>query len=1306
MRSPYNEISVFVTAYVVPVLCAPLSEQSIKFAVNNYPHLSGLWLADFPAEFDEKLNCEILIGSNFYWQFLSGKCVRGQYGPTALESCLGWILSGPVHDSIETTSGDVNIVQTHVLKIGTESPNQETCLQDQVAKFWELEGIGISKEEASVYETFQDEITFSDGRYEVKLPWKPDHPVLSDNYQLSKRRFEGVFSKLKANTELLNEYNSIIKEQESRGIIERVSLNQEVEVGKVTYLPHHPVIRQEKLTTKVRIVYDASAKEKSGASPNQSLYTGPCLLKTIAEIVVRFRLYPIGICADIEKAFLMISIWPPDRDVLRFLWIDDINSQSPQIIIYRFKRVVFGVSCSPFLLNATLKRHIEQYSNDNPEICQKLTSSLYCDDVSTGSYSEEEALNLYKVSRRIMNEGSFNLRKWLSNSKEVMSRINSDEKGIISTKSKEAQVVEDDQTFAKAKLEANPKAEEEQSKVLGLNWDRETDSFVFKFSHLLENETDKSLTKRSILSLIARIFDPLGLIAPVVTPLKVFLQKLFREKIDWDETLPSHLYNEWLQIANQLHETRTISVPRYYFGRFWERPSEIELIGFCDSSQSAYAAVVYGKISIKGQSSVSLIMSKSRVAPLDKHTIPRLELLAALILARLIKTVRDALIPLCDTRIVRCWTDSITVMYWIKRDEKEYKMFVENRVQEIRKLVQKDLWEHCPGIDNPADIPTRSESLRNLEENSRWFQGPEWLKNDDASWPKHKDIPDPTDDCVKEMKAQNQRNLETTLLIDAAREAKISELISCERFSSYEKLLRVTAFVLRFINNCRSKTKNREELTATEILEAETYWIKDLQTSITEEKFTEWKKQLGTYVDDSGVIRCLGRLRNSNLSFQSKHPALLPRDHYVTELIVKDCHTKVWHNGTNETLQELRSRFWIVKGRQQVKKIIHKCVLCKKIQGMSYGAPQQSQLPELRVNPDHSFSSVGIDFAGPLFINCSSGEAKKTYVALFTCGTSRAVHLELVPDLSTETFLFCFRRFTSRRGIPGIIVTDNAKTFKAFSRELRQIIKSSNVQAYLADKRITWQFNLSKAPWWGGFYERLIKSVKLCLKKCVGKAMLSYDELQTVIVEIEGVLNSRPLTYQYSEGIEEPLTPSHLIIGRRLLQLPTADAKNEEDKNFNEKGNKTRKRSMYISKVLNHCWKRWKSDYLVNLREQHRPKKLQRQTLEIAPGDIVLIQDENLRNRNFWKLGRVLDLIDGKDKVTRGARLLLGNRQTIERPLQKLYPLEIKSEVQLKQDKSKKARDRKVDERPKRTAAVIANMKIIDQFDSEVVDSD
>ena len=387
----------------------------------------------------------------------------------------------------------MNLVQTHAMRVDTE----EMTLEKQLSKFWDLESLGISPQENSVYETFKDRIEFVNGWYQVRLPWKQDHPLLPDNFTLAQRR---LIPRLQRNPNLLEEYDSIIKDQEEKGIIERVTSSEDIEVGKTHYLSHHPVLRQDKDTTKVRIVYNASAKSSSGTSLNSCLYPGPCLLKTVAEILARFRLYPIALTADIEKAFLMIGIHPSDRDVLRFLWYEDAKSETPEVICYRFCRVGFGVVSSPFLLNATLVWHIEDYLEDYYEVCTKLLNSLYADDMDSGGHNVNEVLELYQTSKQIMAKGEFNLRKWLSNSKEVMMRIHELEgqrlksEEVLQTQST---IHEDDQSFTKmtsgdSEQDANTN---ELPVVLGLTWDPDTDMFVFRLAPLAKMASQLPPTK-------------------------------------------------------------------------------------------------------------------------------------------------------------------------------------------------------------------------------------------------------------------------------------------------------------------------------------------------------------------------------------------------------------------------------------------------------------------------------------------------------------------------------------------------------------------------------------------------------------------------------------------------------------------------------------------------------------------------------------------------------------------------------------------------------------------------------------------
>ena len=413
----------------------------------------------------------------------------------------------------------------------------------------------------------------------------------------------------------------------------------------------------------------------------------------------------------------------------------------------------------------------------------------------------------------------------------------------------------------------------------------------------------------------------------------MFLQNLFEQKLEWDEPLSGPLAREWQKFVSEPQQLNEISVPRYYFGALQARPQEIQLFGFCDSSSSAYAALVYAKINIEGSSSVNLVMSKSRVAPLKKLSIPRLELMSCLVLARLITSVKHMFESLIKVEIIRCWTDSISALYWVRGTNKEWKIFVENRVQEIRKLVCKELWAHCPGKENPADIPTRKPHHTVLEKQSQWWTGPSWLRSDRNSWPKEHIDEEIPEECINDIRKMNSA---TSALFTAAKPtANLQEIVPMDNISSYNKLLGIIAYVHRFVSKCRKCSTLKGELISTEIENAEKSVILFAQSQFDQKKLSNSEKQLGLYKDAQGLIRCKGRLANSDLSFETGNPILLPRDHPLSVMIIRQCHINVLHNGVKETLLELRSRFWIIKGRQLVKRILHSCTTCKRIEGVS-----------------------------------------------------------------------------------------------------------------------------------------------------------------------------------------------------------------------------------------------------------------------------------------------------------------------------------------------------------------------------------
>ena len=877
---------------------------------------------------------------------------------------------------------------------------------------------------------------------------------------------------------------------------------------------------------------------------------------------------------DIETAFLNIEVKLRDRDCLRFLWVENIDRDHVDPVVYRFCRVVFGVNCSPFLLNATLQYHLDTFIEIDPEFVRVMKRSFYVDDLVSGERATQEAIDLYDKAKTRLALGGFKLRRWLTNSEELRAEIEQHE--LRDGPNINKQIENADESYAKEML--GSKEESKCERVLGLSWNCDEDLFVFELVKSASRADGLPVTKRSILKVVAGMYDLLGIISPVVVSIKVLFQELCEKKVGWDEELKERERKRWIGWLDDMRSAKEVTVPRCVY-RMPQGEINCFLHGFADASIKAYCAVVYFVCEVFGAVDVTLLTSKTRVAPLKKLTIPRLELMSGRVLARLMDTVKNALSEEVHITGTRQWLDSKTALWWIN-NKGEWKQFVRQRVNEILRLTRKEDWAYCPGEQNPADVGSRGECASRLKENELWWRGPMWLSGPRNGWPVSQVIETPES-------TEEERKVVVTVANVNAKD-KMSNLIDISKFSGLGKLLRVTAWVKRFLFNLQAAKNGPErrvgELERSEMADAEREWIVRSQEELKKGRNYEDLARKLKLRDDNGILRCSGRLQNSDLEQETQYPVIIPRDHHFTRLVIEECHRKVKHSGVRSTLGELRSRFWVPKGRQAVKKILRECVTCKREQGKPFGNPPVAALPDFRVREATPFSKVGVDFAGPLFAKSQTGEMSKAYIALFTCCVTRAVHLDLVTDLTASTFVRCLRRFAARRGTPTLIVSDNAKTFKASEKLLR-----------------------------------------------------------------------RPLTYDYDELGAEMLTPSHLIYGRRLLSLP--EMRNDEEES--ETG--LLKRFRYLAKLRIHFWKRWRREYLTDLREHHRGKKESQNKVSI--GDVVLVHEDNTKRSN-WKMGKVLEQIVGKDGVVRGAKLRLitkGKPFIVNRAVQKLYPLEVSS---------------------------------------------
>jgi hypothetical protein len=449
----------------------------------------------------------------------------------------------------------------------------------------------------------------------------------------------------------------------------------------------------------MRIVYDASARGAPDLpSLNDCLYTGPALQNKLWDVLVQQRSFPVIVSGDIKQAFLQIRVRESERDALRFHWSSDPDSET---VTYRFTRVLFGLAPSPFLLGGVLEHHLSSWSKKYPDEVERLRRSLYVDDILTGGKDVTQAQLRKSTAVEIMDDAKFELHKWNSNVPEL-----EDEHSAPS----------DDQSFAKQQLQVLPN----QSKLLGLKWNKSTDTISVEFP-----ERTPVTTKRGLLATLAKIYDPLGLVSPVTLQGKLIYRDVCDSKVSWDSDLPQKLQQRWNKFVNSL--PKSLGTPRPV-APFQQPVQSVELHAFGDASMDGVGAVVYSVVRQESGITTSLVAAKSRLAK-KSLTVPRLELVSAHMSTNLVINVKNAFVELPKPDIY-AWLDSTVALHWLLGNG-QYKQFVANRVGKIKRHGEIQ-WKYVPTEENPADIASRGGAI--VPES--WWNGPEWL-SDHERWPEN-----------------------------------------------------------------------------------------------------------------------------------------------------------------------------------------------------------------------------------------------------------------------------------------------------------------------------------------------------------------------------------------------------------------------------------------------------------------------------------------------------------------------------------------------------------------------------------------
>lgn len=1189
----------------IDTICGPVNS-NLTLSEEEMEHLRDLDLADPPEQWSENRDIDLLIGMDFYQDIVTGHVRRSASGPIAMESIFGWIIGGRIGSAEEENQ--------HAMFIQTVESGED------LNRIWDLETIGIESppftsacEEKQIMEKAAEDHfecncnRLDDGRYEVRWPKKDNFDSLPQDDRLARARLERCEKALESSGQR-EKYERALMQYVEDGYAERAPDTPD---GQVHVMSHHAVYKNGK----IRIVFDASAGDP--VSLNDCVLTGPNLISDLAGILLRFRLNAVAVSADIEKAFLQISLHPEERDVTRFLWRETPGAEPS---VFRMTRVVFGVNASPFLLQATIKRHLNQYGDTNVMTAKRLSTDLYCDDLLTSLKTEDEADSFIKETKQIFCDAKMNMRKWASN--------------------KQLAAIED----AEPDTVLLADGEVGEQKVLGVVWSPADDSLRYHPDHLMKLSENLRPTKRNILKISARIFDPLGLLTPFTVRTKMLLKQMWMEGTGWDDPVSDDVQKRWLAWTDELKHLDQIRVPRTYDSESMDR---FELHTFCDASQEAYAAAVYIRPAGGPPRRSTLMMSKSRLAPTKTMCLARLELMAAVVGARLTDYVVSSLNMQPES--IYMWTDSAVALAWIRSNPKRWGTFVANRVTEVQQKVPPECWRHCPGQSNPADLPSRGASVRKLQEDF-WQKGPDWLELPEAEWPQQFRISEPPECQAEERKKKSTVTpvLMSSVQTPSDESGQLRYIIDVNRYSSLNKLHRVTAWVLKWNSIRTGETEGTGCLTTEEIERAEHLWLRELQkeTYGDELGMLEAGEEINRQSDiykltpflEQGLLKVTGRLQEAELTEEEKHPIIISGEHKYAQLLIQNHHQRSCHGGVQQTLHSLRERFWIPKGRQVVRKVIRDCPVCKTFSTQPFDE-DAAPLPKERVTQRPPFSAIGVDLAGPLYRRGTSGQSPlKAWIVLFTCTVVRAVHLELVESQSAEDLMKAFDRFTARRGEPQLIFSDNGLNFKRASE-------------ILLSRGIKWRFNVPRAPWWGGFWERLIRMTKEALRKTLGRSFLTWEELDTTLCRIEAAINARPLTALNDDPNDlRPLSPNDF-----LLQRPTsAETGYQNDHLSSISSSDLRSMRNHRKQVLQHLWKRWKVEYLKELRLPSRPGGQSRGPRE---HDLVLIEDNPRSSRVMWRTGIIEELHPGRDGRVRAATVRTTDGVLV-RPIQRLHLLE------------------------------------------------
>ncbi|XP_055605085.1 uncharacterized protein LOC129753308 [Uranotaenia lowii] len=960
-----NRIHQLANVRTVESLELPKQSLDYESLSNQFPHLSGLPISSYRTAVPR-----ILIGvDNAQLNLALKKRERSGGEPVAAKFRLGWAIFGGRRAPETIGSAFVHVCEC--------SNSRE--LHEMVQQYFEFENLAISglnppeSDEDRRARRLLEETTVRtpSGKFQTGLLWKSDEPVFPNNFSMAVRRHGCFERRLLKDPELKTNIDKQIDDYLQKGYVHKATSDElrNSDDRKIWYLPISAV-RHPRKPTKVRVVWDAAATY-GGTSLNSQLLKGPDLVKPLLSVLCRFRQKQYAIAGDIRQMFHQLIIRPEDRNAQRFLYRENPEAA---LDVYIMDVATFGATCSPCSAQFAKNKNAQEHKDRYPEAAEAIVDNTYVDDFLASCDTIEEATKLALEVSLVNRSAGFEIPSWQSNSEHLLKRV-----GVTTG--------DEMKSFA---IEKTTKTE----RVLGMMWVPSEDVFVFSADFrtdllpLLSGETRP--TKRQVLQVVMSLFDPLGIVACYTIHGKILIQSIWRSGILWDDPICDDDFDMWQRWIKLTPKLENVRVPRCYFPNYTTGSyNSLQLHVFVDASELAYCAAAYFRIVDGDTPRCALVAAKAKVTPLRPQSIPRNELGAAVIGSRLLKSVEESHSLQITEKFL--WTDSSTVMAWLRADPRKYRQFVGFRIAEILTNTSVEDWQWVPSRDNIADQGTKWGNGPNFDPDGLWYKGPEFLYRPTEEWPKQKP-------CLESPKDELRS-------VNVHRQSDDDFVVNMESFSRWDGLLNRVAYMYHFVH--RFKRFKREPVESSEscgdlnrddYVSAEAAIWRAVQRQVFAEEIQalrssselsskQWKRigkgsvlaKLSPVIDESGVLRMASRIdpQAAYYSFDFRNPVIIPRDHHVTTLLILRFHQKYGHANTETVLNELKQRYYIPRMRASVKKAIKSCMWCRVYLARPQ-APKMAPLPQPRVKPYvRPFTFTGLDYFGPLLVKRGRSDEKR-----------------------------------------------------------------------------------------------------------------------------------------------------------------------------------------------------------------------------------------------------------------------------------------------------------------------------------------